>query len=193
MIKRDTVKNDIEKMVKVLGEEGVILYPTDTVWGLGCDATSSAAVEKIFRIKKRSDSKSLIILVSNEKMLKEYVAVMPDAAMEIIKNPVRPATIIYPGARNLAPAVIAADGSVGIRVTRNRFCLSLIKRFGKPIVSTSANISGEAAPSNFSEISQEIIDKADYVAFTGRDIRRRRKASRVIRITLDGKTEVLRD
>ena len=135
-----TFKEDIENSLKVLRNGGVILYPTDTVWGLGCDATNNEAVENIFRIKSRNDNKSLIILVDSQTMLERYVKDIPEIAFDLVEVSVTPITIIYPNAKNLASSITAADGSVGIRVCMDTFCNELIGRFRKPIVSTSANI-----------------------------------------------------
>jgi L-threonylcarbamoyladenylate synthase len=145
-------EEDLRSALKVLKEGGVILYPTDTVWGLGCDATNNIAVEKIFSIKKRAESKSLIILVDSESMLERYVKEIPEAADQIIEVSDTPVTIIYPEGKNLAEGVCSEDGSVGIRICNDEFCNELISRFRKPVVSTSANISGKPTPSFFDEI-----------------------------------------
>jgi L-threonylcarbamoyladenylate synthase len=183
---------DIRECVKVLREGGVILYPTDTIWGLGCDATSQAAVRKIFGIKSRNESKSLIILVNSYTMLERYVSDIPDAAAQIIEASDTPVTIIYPGCRNLAPAVSAEDGSVGIRITDDPFCSELISRFRKPVISTSANISGEKAPLNFGEVSEEILSKVDYVVKFRQDDRQEHRASPVIKVDLNGVIKIIR-
>jgi len=186
------MKEDIDNSLRVLRGEGVILYPTDTIWGLGCDATSAVAVEKIFTIKKRHDSKSLIILVNSIEMLEEYVPEIPPMAAEIIKVADKPITIVYPRSRNLAPGISAEDGSVGIRITKDRFCSVLIEKLGKPLVSTSANISGEPAPGTFSEISEEIIKAADYTVKIRREEKRKSRPSPVIRIEMNGEIKILR-
>jgi L-threonylcarbamoyladenylate synthase len=155
-------QKDIEKALEVLRNGGVILYPTDTIWGLGCDATNPEAVDKIYKIKRRSNSKSMLILLDSPNKLQDYVYV-PSMAWELIKVSNYPITIIYPEARNLAPNLIAEDGTVGIRIVRDDFCRDLIRAFGKPIVSTSANISGQPAPANFHEISDEIKQSVDYI------------------------------
>jgi len=142
---------------------GVILYPTDTVWGIGCDATNEAAVRRVFEIKKRADAKALLVLVDSTAKIEGYVSEVPDMAWELIELNTKPLTIIYPGAKNLAPNLLAEDGSVGIRVTAEAFSKQLCFQFRKPVVSTSANISGEPAPSNFSQISDEIRQAVDYV------------------------------
>jgi len=186
------MKKDIEKSLEILNKGGIILYPADTIWGLGCDATCAAAVKRIFTIKKRHDSKSLIILVSSLEMLSEYVDAVPPMAEEIIKVSDKPVTIVYPRSRNLAPGVSAEDGSVGIRIAGDTFCSALIEKFGKPVVSTSANVSGKPAPVNFSEISHEIISSADYVVTVRREEQRKGKPSPVIRVGMNGEIKIIR-
>ena len=184
---------DIKNSLKVLKKGGVILYPTDTVWGLGCDATNSQAVEKIFRIKSRSDSKSLIILVDSISMLERYVKEIPAIASDLIEVSDTPLTIIYPKAKNLAAGIPAEDGSVGIRICTDKFCNELIGKYMRPIVSTSANISGEPAPSNFGEILQSVVDAVDYTVFYNREDRQKHKASPVIKVEINGKIKVIRE
>jgi len=154
---------DVDACLKVLESGGVILYPTDTVWGLGCDATNEAAVEKIFTIKKRPSSKSMIVLLADERDLLQYVAAPDLAIFDYLDNVSRPTTVIYDGIIGLAPNLLAEDGTAGIRIVKESFCRHLIKRFRKPIVSTSANLSGEPTPSSFPLISAEIRVSADYV------------------------------
>jgi len=185
-------EDDIKNSLKILRDGGVILYPTDTVWGLGCDATSQKAVEKIFSIKERSESKSLIILVDSEAMLERYVKEIPAVASEITGLSDTAVTIIYPEARNLAPGVASEDGSVGIRIAMDDFCKSLIGRFRKPLVSTSANLSGEPSPGYFGEIPETIKDAVDYVVMYKRDDRRKHKASPVIKVEKNGVFKILR-
>ncbi|MEX6625843.1 L-threonylcarbamoyladenylate synthase [Tenacibaculum salmonis] len=146
-----------------------ILYPTDTVWGLGCDATNQNAVNKIYIIKNRAESKSLIILVDSIEMLKEYVDSISDIVLNILKTVEKPTTIIYPNPKNLAKNTIASDNTIAIRIPKDDFCLELIKEFGKPIVSTSANISGVPTPKTFSEISKAILQSVDYVVALHQD------------------------
>lgn len=185
-------EEDIKNALKILREGGVILYPTDTVWGLGCDATNNDAVEKIFRIKSRSDSKSLIILAESAGMVERYVTDIPEIALELIDVSDTPITIVYPGAKNLATLVSADDGSVGIRVCQDEFCNELIRRFRKPIVSTSANISGEPAPSHFGEISEKIIQAVDYTVEYKQDDRQKYHPSPVIKIEQNGVFKIIR-
>jgi L-threonylcarbamoyladenylate synthase len=183
---------DLRNCVRVLRDGGVILYPTDTIWGLGCDATNQSAVEKIFRIKERHESKSLIILVNSNTMLERYIREIPSAAAQIIEVSDTPVTIIYPGCRNLAPSVMAEDGSAGIRITNDDFCSELITRFRKPVVSTSANKSGSATPSFFDEIDKGIISSADYVVSYRQEDRQKRKASPVIKVEINGVIKIIR-
>ena len=168
-----TPEEDLRNSFSALREGKVILYPTDTIWGLGCDATNTGAVSRIFEIKRRSDSKSLILLVNSEAMLERYVKEIPEAASQILSVTDDPITIIYPAGKNLASGITAEDGSVGIRITSDPFCSELISRLRRPLVSTSANISGEPAPSHFSDISAEIISAADYIVWHRREDRRK--------------------
>lgn len=154
--------HQINNSLRLLNAQKIILYPTDTVWGLGCDATNVEAVSKIYQLKNREESKSLIILVSSLNMLKKYVSV-PKKALEIINNNNKPTTIIYSNPKKLAENVVAQDNTVAIRIVQDDFCRKLIKRFGKPIVSTSANVSGAITPKSFKEISQPILEGVDYI------------------------------
>lgn len=187
------INQAVEEAVKVLKEGGVILYPTDTIWGLGCDATNPAAVEKIFQIKKRSDSKSVIILVNGLDMLYRYVKEVPEIADQLIEVSDQPLTIIYPGAINLAFNVVAEDGSVGIRVCNHPFCQRLISRFRKPVVSTSANISGENSPLNFFSINKEIEDAVAWIADPLLEEGSTGKPSSIIKLGLRGEVKVIRN
>ncbi len=154
--------SDIEHSLKILQNGGVILYPTDTVWGLGCDATNEAAVEKIFEIKNRPANKSLVLLVADERAILQYCATVDLEVFNYLDNAIRPTTVIYDNAIGLADNVMAEDGSVAIRICKEAFCKHLIKRFRKPLVSTSANLSGEPSPSLFNEVSKDIIQRVDY-------------------------------
>jgi len=185
-------EEDLRQSLKTLREGGVILYPTDTIWGLGCDATNSVAVEKIFRIKSRSETRSLIILVNGETMLERYVKNIPETAFQITGASDKPVTIIYPEGKNLAPGVCSDDGSVGIRICNDPFCNELISRFRKPIISTSANPSGSPTPSHFGEIAEEIISVADYVVKHRQNDRQKQNASPVIKIDKNGVFKILR-
>lgn len=183
---------EIDEAVEILRQGGIILYPTDTVWGLGCDATNSEAVEKIYALKKRSDSKSLITLVSDADMIGKYVKVIPEIAVNLIEVNDKPMTIIYPGAMGLAGNVIAEDGSVGIRIPQHDFCRQLIRKFRKPIVSTSANISGESAPSFYEDIPIEIIEAADWVADPVLQEGSTGEPSQIIKVGLGGEIQIIR-
>jgi L-threonylcarbamoyladenylate synthase len=187
-----TFEEDIKNALKTLREGGVILYPTDTVWGIGCDATNNEAVDKICRIKSRNDSKSFIVLVDSPAMVERYVKDIPEIALELMEVTETPLTIIYPKARNLAVSVAAEDGSVGIRVCMEEYCNELIGRFRKPIVSTSANISGDPTPSYFDEIHQKIVEAADYIVEYKRDDRQKRQPSPVIKIEHNGVIKIIR-
>jgi L-threonylcarbamoyladenylate synthase len=156
-------ERDIEKSLEVLRSGGLILYPTDTVWGIGCDATNEKAVEKIYQLKKRSDEKAMIVLVSDERDIMQHVAAPDLSLFDHLNNTTKPTTVIYEGALGFADNLVAKDGSIAIRICKDDFCRHLLKRFKKPIVSTSANISGKTAPKNFKEISEEIKKGVDYV------------------------------
>jgi len=183
---------DVKECLKVLKNGGVILYPTDTIWGLGCDATNAAAVERIFSIKSRNESKSLLILVDSISMIERYVKDIPEIVYELTGVSDAPLTIIYPSGKNLAPGVCSDDGSVGIRICRDGFCSELIKQFRKPIVSTSANPSGKQSPSFFGEIEKQLIDAVDYTVLYRRDDRRSSTASPVIKVDLNGRIKIIR-
>jgi L-threonylcarbamoyladenylate synthase len=189
-----TVPNEIEiqQCLEVLGQGGTILYPTDTIWGIGCDATDIHAVEKVYRLKKRMETKSLIILVDTPERISGYVESIPEIAWDLLKHVDTPLTIIYPNARNLAPNVVAEDQSIAIRVVRNTFCRQLIRRFGKPIVSTSANISGSNPPLVFKNISAEITENVDYVVPLYQDRIQQLKPSRIIKLNENGEFRIIR-
>ncbi len=175
-----------------LKKGGNILYPTDTVWGIGCDATNEKAVTNIFHIKKREESKSLVILVNNIEMLRQYVGEIPTRLIDILKNTTKPTTVIYKNPKGLAKNVIAKDNTVAIRIAQDEFCQKLIKKFGKPIVSTSANISGRPTPSTFKEIDHSILGEVDYVVNLYQD-KINDSPSKIIKIVRDGELEVIRE
>lgn len=182
---------EIQNSLSILKQGKIFVYPTDTVWGLGCDATSEKAVNKIFRIKQRSESKSLIILVSSFEMLKKYVPEVPETVKNILKSVVKPTTIIYNNPVGLANNVVANDKTVAIRIVQNDFCKSLIQEFGKPIVSTSVNISNEPTPKSYSEISNHILDSVDYIVNSQRE-RINDKSSTILKVAKKGEVIVLR-
>lgn len=186
------LEDDIKKAVEVMRKGGVILYPTDTVWGIGCDATNAEAVARVYEIKHREDSKAMICLVDNDNRLQRYVRNVPDVAWQLFDCAEDPTTIILDGAINLAPNLIADDGSIAMRITREEFSKQLCYRFQKPIVSTSANISGEPTAQNYCDISQEIIDAVDYVCWTRRQEHKPHKPSSIIRLREDGQVEIIR-
>jgi L-threonylcarbamoyladenylate synthase len=188
-----TIAEEAKKCVEVMRKGGVILYTTDTVWGIGCDPTNAGAVKRVFEIKKRADSKAMLLLVDNADRLARYVGDVPAVAWDLIELTTKPLTIIYDGARNVDPALVAEDGSVGIRVTSELFSKELCFRFQKPVVSTSANISGEPTPENFGEISQEIIDAVDYVVGYKQLEKGKAKSSSIIKLTANGTVTVIRE
>lgn len=183
---------EIDRAVDVLRNGGSLLYPTDTIWGLGCDATNKKAVKKLHKIKKRSDQKSFIILLEDAYRLQDYLEEVPLIATELMAQITSPLTIVYPGARNLAKNVISEDGSIGIRIPRDGFVKELLEAFGKPIVSTSANLSGDPPPQSFREIHPDIIAGVDYAVDMYRDRIKETKPSTIIRILEKGGYEILR-
>lgn len=185
-------EEDIIKSLNALQAGGTILYPTDTVWGLGCDATDAGAVEKIYKIKRRVESKSMIILLDSLANLHHYVEKVPDITADLLSSIYNPVTVIYSGARNLAANVIAGDGTIGIRIVKDNFCRELITRFGKPIVSTSANISGGPTPSLFSQIPDEIRKETDYTVQHRQNSLGSSKPSTIIRLYESGSYNILR-
>jgi len=186
------LKQEIEKALTILKNGGVILYPTDTVWGLGCDATNEAAVAKINKIKGRAEDKSFIILLDTDNKLQSYVNEVPDVAYDLIEYAENPLTIIFSNAKNLAKNVINADGSVGIRIVKHDFCQQLIQRFRKPVTSTSANISGQPAAATFDEISEEIKEAADLIVDWEQDLREQKKPSTIMKLAPDGQFSFIR-
>lgn len=184
---------EVKKALEVLYNGGVILYPTDTVWGLGCDATNEQAVKRIFDIKKRADAKAMLVLIDNPGKLQSYVEEVPDMAWDLIEVTEKPLTIIYPNAKNLAKNLVADDKSVGIRVTNEAFSKTLCMRFKRPVVSTSANVSGEPTPANFSQISDEIKSAVDYVVnFRQNDVSQP-KPSSIIKLGIGNVIQIIRE
>jgi len=188
----NTMIEEIKKTCEVLQAGGIILYPTDTVWGIGCDATNEEAVKKVYELKRRVDNKAMLVLTDNPAKLNMYVSRIPDIAWDLIEVADKPLTIIYPKAKNLAANLLADDQSVGIRITNEPFSKTLCERFRKPIVSTSANISGQPSPSNFNEISEEIKAGVDYVVNFRQDEKIKANPSGIIKLGEGGVVQVIR-
>ncbi|MBR2862551.1 MAG: threonylcarbamoyl-AMP synthase [Bacteroidaceae bacterium] len=186
-------REDIKRAIEVMNRGGIILYPTDTIWGLGCDATNEDAVRRIFEIKQRADSKALITLVDSEVKVESYVRDVPEVAWDLIELSEKPLTIIFDGARNLAKNLLAEDGSIGIRVTREPFSRELCMRMKRAIVSTSANVSGQPSPRNFSEIAEEILAAVDYVCTSRREEKENPAASSIIKLGASGEISIIRE
>ena len=187
-----TQAEDIKKAIETMRNGGVILYPTDTVWGIGCDATNAEAVAKVYRIKKRDDSKALICLVDSDSRVQRYVRNVPGVAWDLMDLSPKPTTLILDDAVNLAPNLVADDGSIAMRITREAFSKELCFRFQKPIVSTSANISGEPAAQNYCDISTELLEAVDYVCWTRRQEHKPHTPSSIIKLTKDGVVTIIR-
>lgn len=185
--------DDIKQAIEVLRRGGVILYPTDTIWGLGCDATNAAAVKRVYEIKQREDSKSMLVLLENPNRIVGYIDEIPEVAWDLIEFSEKPTTIIYDKAKNLADNLVAADGSIGIRITREAFSSELLKRFRKPIVSTSANISGEPSPANFSEIPEAIKKQVDYLVQYRQNEKGNPAPSSIIKLGATGLIKIIRE
>ncbi len=187
------MEDDLKAALEVLKKGGVILYPTDTIWGIGCDATNEAAVKRVYEIKQRDDSKALITLTDNPNFISR-IADMPDVAYDVIEACAedQPMTIIYDGGRNLAPNLLAEDGSVGIRVTFEKFSAELCRRLRRPLVSTSANISGQPSPKFFAEISDEVKSKMDYIVKYRQNDNTPRKPSKIIKLKANGEVKIIR-
>lgn len=187
-----TQKEDIKNAIDVMRKGGIILYPTDTVWGIGCDATNAEAVAKVYKIKQRDDSKALICLADSVDRVQRYVRDVPSVAWDLMEIADKPTTVILDGAVNLAPNLIAEDGSIGMRITNEEFSKELCYRFQKPIVSTSVNISGEPAAQNYCDIVPEILEAADYVCWTRRQEHKPHKPSSIVKISHDGQVTIIR-
>lgn len=183
---------EIKKAAEIILKGGIILYPTDTVWGIGCDATNEEAVQRIYKIKKRADHKAMLVLLDNAAKLPYYIEEVPEIAYDLIEVADKPLTIIYPSARNIAPGLSGTDNSLGIRITNEPFSQQLCLRTRKPIVSTSANISGEPAPSVFSEITEEIRSQVDYIVDYRRNDDKRAQPSQIIKLGKGGEIEIIR-
>lgn len=184
--------DDIKAAVEVMKKGGVILYPTDTVWGIGCDATNKEAVARIYQIKRREESKAMICLVDSDIRIQRYVRDVPEVAWDVMNLATKPTTVILDGANGLADNLIADDGSVAIRITQEEFSKELCYRMQKPIVSTSANISGEPAAQNYCDISEEILNAVDYVCTSRRNEHKPHQPSSIIRLRKDGEVTIIR-
>jgi len=182
---------EVKKSVGILNKGGTILYPTDTIWGIGCDATNELAIKKVFEIKKRPSSKAMVILVAEASQL-EFYAQVPEVAWDLVEYAENPLTIVYPNAKGIARSLIAEDGTIAIRVVKAEFCKMLINTLRKPLVSTSANISGEPAPAYFDEIDDEIKSKVDYVVPLRQSEHKKSTPSRIIKLGLNGAIEIIR-
>lgn len=183
---------DIKKACEVMAAGGLILYPTDTIWGIGCDATNEEAVRKVYALKRRSDHKAMLLLMDSSAKLNYYVQEVPDVAWDLIELADSPLTVIYSGARNVAPNLLAEDGSVGIRITQEEFSHKLCERFRKPLVSTSANVSGAPSPANFSEISETIKSGVDYIVRYRQEDLSKAAPSHIIKLGAGGLVKIIR-
>ncbi|MDB8996166.1 L-threonylcarbamoyladenylate synthase [Parabacteroides distasonis] len=183
---------DIKKACEVMAAGGIILYPTDTIWGIGCDATNEKAVQRVYELKRRADNKAMLVLMDSEAKLDRYVSDVPDIAWDLISVSDKPLTIIYSRAKNLATNLLGADGSVGIRITNEEFSKRLCERFRKPLVSTSANVSGEPSPANFSEVSEVIKEGVDYIVNYRQDDMSKAAPSGIIKLGAGGLVQVIR-
>ncbi|MCF8369810.1 MAG: threonylcarbamoyl-AMP synthase [Bacteroidales bacterium] len=187
------MKEDIAKSIKVLNQGGVILYPSDTIWGIGCDAANMKAAQKIYKIKGRTEKSSFIVLLANPQKITDYVEVVPDILWDLLDSLDFPTTIIYPKAKNLAKNVMATDGSIAIRLVKEGFTYELLKEFNKPIVSTSANFTGTPAPFMYKEIAPELIEMIDYVVTVGRQSMQKLKPSTIIKLKPNGEFDIIRE
>jgi L-threonylcarbamoyladenylate synthase len=187
------MQEDLKNAVKALESGGTILYPTDTIWGIGCDATNKEAIEKVYQIKERNPEKTMLILVDYPGRVERYVDDMPDIAWDLIEITNKPLTIIYPNAVNLPENLIAEDGSIGIRVVQDKFCQQLITRFKRPIVSTSANLTDQQYPTRFKDIDKKIVDSVDYIVKWRQDEKKKASPSGVIKLGPGGEVKVIRE
>ncbi|MFN8257531.1 MAG: L-threonylcarbamoyladenylate synthase [Bacteroidales bacterium] len=187
------MEEEIKNTLEILKNGGVILYPTDTIWGIGCDATNEKAVKRIFEIKEREDNKSMLVLVDDANRIPSYIDTMPEIAWDLIEFTTKPLTIIYSGAKNLAKNLIGSDGTIGIRVSSEPFTKKLVQRFKKPIVSTSANISGQPFAAKFSQVDNEIIKKVDYVVNYRREENIEFSPSSIIQLGVKGEIKIIRE
>lgn len=183
---------DIRKACEVMQEGGIILYPTDTIWGIGCDATNEEAVQRVYELKRRADNKAMLVLMDSSAKLNMYVSDIPDIAWDLIEVADKPLTIVYSHAKNLATNLLGDDGSLGIRITNEEFSRKLCERFRKPLVSTSANVSGEVSPANFQEVSEVIKNGVDYIVGYRQDDTSKAQPSNIIKLGAGGLIQVIR-
>jgi L-threonylcarbamoyladenylate synthase len=183
---------EVKKAVEILKKGGIILYPTDTIWGIGCDATNEASVQRIISLKQRDDKKSMLVLLDDGNKLTRYAEV-PEIAWSLLEVTEKPLTIIYPNAQNLAESLISEDRSIGIRITRDEFCCRLIRGLGRPIVSTSANISGDSWPASFDKIDLLLRNSVDYVVSYRQHETHKAKPSGIIKLGMNGEVKVIRE
>ena len=186
------MEDDIKQCIEVMRKGGIILYPTDTIWGIGCDATNADAVKRVYDLKRRADNKAMLVLIDSEARLERYVRDVPDIAYQLIEVADKPLTIVYDGAYNLAQNLMGDNASVGIRISHEQFSQQLCRRFGRPIVSTSANLSGEPSAKTFSEISDEIRNGVDYIVKFRQNDANPHEASSIIKLCADGSFKILR-
>ena len=187
-----TIQEDIKNACEVLRDGGLILYPTDTIWGIGCDATNEKAVQRVYELKQRADNKAMLVLIDNAAKLETYVEEVPGMAWDLIDVADKPLTIIYSQGKNLAPNLLGEDGSIGIRISQETFSNKLCFQFCKPLVSTSANVSGEPSPANFSEISEEIKQGVDYIVTYRQDDMTKASPSSIIKLGSGGVFQIIR-
>lgn len=186
------MKKEIEKTLKILKQGGIIVYPTDTIWGIGCDATNPEAIQKIYKLKQREESKSMISLVSDFDMLQKYITKVPDITADLLENTVKPTTIIYDNPVNVSDNLVAEDNTLAIRIINEGFAHEVIKSFNKPIVSTSANVSGQPSPKSFKEIDEQILKGVDYVVNLP-NLNTSTQASAIIKLSFDGRVNFIRE
>lgn len=192
MLTKDQLQ-DIAEAVRVIKSGGIILYPTDTIWGIGCDATNPEAVARVYALKQRIDSKALICLLGSDASLGLYVSEVPAVAYDLIEYAERPLTIIYDGARNLAPNLLAEDGSIGIRITKEEFSQTLCMRCKRALVSTSANISGQPSPASFADIAPELLEGVDYVCTSRRNEKPQARPSSILKLSATNEIKIIRE
>ena len=189
---KDIIAAEIDKCFAILQKGGIILYPTDTIWGIGCDATNATAIDRIYKLKQRNENKKMVVLLDSKEMLYRYVNIVPMAALQIIDTAIKPTTIIYDGGQNLAKNLVTTDNSIAIRIVKSLFCQLLIKKLDKPLVSTSANISNQPSPSNFSEISDAVLQGVDYVVNLQQEERHNAVPSSIIKLDVNGNITIIR-